>query len=187
MNQLCLFTGLSDSDLAAWVQAIGSIAAVGAAVWIALWQSRKQHQASLALLKAERDSAKLEMAKAVQRLSTGALIALDISNRSFPDPDAIVEIAEGKKFYDLGELGVIENAILGIPLHSLPHELVRLNMIASSSIRQYHRAIKMALSKGRAMTEQDLKGFFETLYGATDELSKTCIDIDAEIARLENS
>ena len=94
MNQLCLFTGLSSSDLAAWVQAIGSIAAVVGAVWIALWQSRKQHKASLDLLKAERASTKLETAKAVQMLSTGALIALNISNRSFPDSNAIFEIAE---------------------------------------------------------------------------------------------
>ena len=95
--------------------------------------------------------------------------------------------SKSQKFYDLGELGVIENSILGIPLHSMPHELVRLNMIASSSVRQYHRAVRMALKKSRAMTEQDLKGFFETLHGATDELKKTCIDIDAEIARLEKS
>lgn len=120
-------------------------------------------------------------------LSTGALILLNSSNKSFPNPNAIYEIAEGKQFFDMGELGVIENAILGIPLYSLPHEPVRLNMISSSSVRQYHRAVQMALRKSRAMTEQDLKGFFETLHGATETLRKTCIDIEAEVSRLETN
>ena len=34
MNELCLLSGLTSSEWAAWVQAIGSVAAIAAAVWI---------------------------------------------------------------------------------------------------------------------------------------------------------
>lgn len=42
------------SDWAAWVQAIGSIAAVFGAAGVAIWQAHKQHQNSLDLVRAER-------------------------------------------------------------------------------------------------------------------------------------
>jgi hypothetical protein len=42
------------SDWAAWVQALGSIAAIFGAAGVAIWQARKQHEDSLNLVRAER-------------------------------------------------------------------------------------------------------------------------------------
>ncbi len=50
MNTLCLTTNLTSAELAAWVQAIGSIVAIIAVVLIAVWQANKQHRSALALL-----------------------------------------------------------------------------------------------------------------------------------------
>lgn len=43
MNEICRVLNLSTSELAAWVQAIGSIAAIFASATIVWWQVRKQH------------------------------------------------------------------------------------------------------------------------------------------------
>lgn len=42
------------SDWAAWVQAVGSIAAIFGAAGVAIWQARKQHKNSLDLVRSER-------------------------------------------------------------------------------------------------------------------------------------
>jgi hypothetical protein len=52
MNSLCFMTNLSSSDLAAWVQAIGTIAAVGAALIVVIWQ---HHLEKLRVAKSHRD------------------------------------------------------------------------------------------------------------------------------------
>ena len=53
MNTICLTTNLTSAELAAWVQAIGSIVAIIAVVLIAVWQANKQHRNALALHRAE--------------------------------------------------------------------------------------------------------------------------------------
>ncbi len=53
MNTLCLTTNLTIVELAAWVQAIGSIVAIITVVLIAVWQANKQHRSSLILHRAE--------------------------------------------------------------------------------------------------------------------------------------
>lgn len=52
MNSLCFMTNLSNSDLAAWVQAIGTIVAVGAALIVVIWQ---HHLEKLRVAKSHRD------------------------------------------------------------------------------------------------------------------------------------
>jgi hypothetical protein len=186
MNQLCFLTGLTSSEWAAWVQAIGSIAAIMGAVGIAIWQARQQHSASMAVLKAERSFARLEAARALRELSTGALRLLENSTKAFPDCEAVHDTAEGRRFFDFGELRVIEGAIQAVPLHSLPHDLVRLTMITGSCVRQFRENIEFAIPRHREMDSKDFTSLFDSLSALTKSLGLTCKDTETAVKRAED-
>lgn len=185
MNQLCVFSGLTSSEWAAWVQAIGSIAAILGSVGVAVWQSQQQHRTSMATLKAERSFARLEAARAIQELSTGALRLLEHSTKAFPDRQAVHDTAEGRRFFDFGELRVIEEAVQTIPLHTLPHEFVRLTMILGSCIRQFRESLEFALPQYSQMDSNAFDDLFDSMASLTRSLGLTCKDIDAAVKRAE--
>jgi len=183
MNELCMFTGLTSSEWAAWVQAIGSIAAIAGAVGIAIWQSRKQHQTSLAALKAQHSLARLEAARALQELSIAAHRLLEHSTKAFPDRQAVHDTAEGRRFFDFGELRVIEGALQAVPLHALPHDLVRLTMILGSCVRQFRENIEFAMPRHRQMDAQEFTTLFDSLASLTKSLGLTRQDIESAVKR----
>jgi hypothetical protein len=186
MNHLCLLTGLTSSEWAAWVQAIGSIAAILGAVGVAIWQSRQQHRTSLATLKVERSLARIEAARALQELSTGALRLLEQSTEAFPDRQAVYDTAVGRRYFDFGELRVIEGAVQAIPLHTLPHDLVRLTLIVGSCVRQFRENIEFAISHHRNMDSNAFGTLFGGLSSLTRNLELTCEDIDAAVKRAQS-
>jgi len=186
MNQLCFLSNLTSSEWAAWVQAIGSIAAICGAVAIAVWQSKQQHKASLDLLRAEKRLARTELAKALLSLSTGALRLLDHSAKAFPDRQSVHDTAEGRRYFDFGELRVVEGAIQAISLHTLPHELVRLVMIVNSTVRQFRENIEFAIQTHRQMDADGFTKLFDALTGLSKSLALTCADIEKEVRRAEN-
>ena len=185
MNQLCFASGLTSSEWAAWVQAIGSIAAILGAVGIAVWQARRQHEVSMTVLKAERSFARIEAARAMQELSIAANRLLEHSTKAFPDRQAVHDTAEGRRFFDFGELRVLEGAIQAIPLHALPHELVRLTIIVGSCVRQFRENIEFAISRHRQMDATAFTTLFENLSSLTRSLDLTCNDIEAAVKRAE--
>ena len=186
MNELCLFTGMTSSEWAAWVQAVGSIAAIFGATGIAIWQSRKQHQNSLDLLRAEHRLTRTELARALLSLSTNCQRALAYCAAQFPDRESVHYIAEGRVHFDFNELQLIEGAVRAIPLHSLPHRLVNLTMILSSTVRQFRENVELALQSYRSMDAAAFQKFFDVLAELQASLKLTCGDIKAEVTRSEN-
>ena len=186
MSELCFLSSLTSSEWASWVQAIGSIVAIFGAVGIAIWQSNRQHEASLFLLREEKRLARTESAKALHSLSTGALRLLEHSVKSFPDRESVHDTAEGRRYFDFGELRVVEGAIQAIALHTQPHELVRLTMIVNSTVRQFRENVEFAIQTHREMDANAFKTFFDALSGLTKSLVLTCADIEKEVQKVEN-
>ena len=183
MHQLCFLSSLTSSEWASWVQAIGSIVAILGAVRIAIWQSKKQYNDSLAVMRAEKQLARTELTKALFSLSTGALRLLEHSTKAFPDRDSVSDAAAGRRYFDFGELRVVEGAIQAISLHTLPHELVRLTMIVCSIVRQFRENIELAIKTHRQMDAMAFSILFETLSSLTESLKRTCVDIETEVRR----
>lgn len=186
MNELCVLTALTSSELASWVQAFGSIAAILGATGIAVWQSKRQHANSLAVLRVEHRLVRTEAARALLSLSTNCQKALEHSARQFSDREAVHNIAEGRVHFDFNELNVIEGAVRSIPLHSLPHQLVPLTMIVSSTVRQFRENVEFALQEHRTMDATAFAKYFETLGGLQNSLALTCKDVESEVTRAEN-
>lgn len=186
MHELCFLTGLSSSDWAAWVQAVGSIAAIFGAAGIAIWQAGKQHKTSLAAVHAQHRLARVATARALHSLSTNCQRAMAHAARQLPSREAVYNIAEGHAHFDLEELKVIEGAVRSIPLHTLPHQLVHLTMIVSSTVRQFRENVEVALQSHRSMDAAAFEKFFGVLGEMQRSLDLTCADIQAEVTRLES-
>lgn len=187
MNQLCFLTNLSSSEWAAWIQAVGSIAAIVGATYIAIWQSRRQHEISLAVMRAEHRLARTELARTLLALSVNCSRATEYVVKQFPDRESVHRIAEQEAHFDFNELRIIESAVIGIPLHSLPHTLVSLTMILSSTVRQLREKVESTLQFHRQMDSAAFEDFFTVLNQMQQSLALTCKDIDAEVERSNNA
>ncbi len=184
MNTLCLSTDLSSAELAAWVQAIGSILAIIAAFLIAYLQSRVQHKSALKLYKEEHRYARITTAKSLYVLSRNCAKAVVHSTDQLKDREAIYNIAEGSIFFDLEGLRRIDAAMTNIPLHNLPDTLVSSTMIISSTLRQFITKIEMALRFHRQMDSAAFEDLFRVFEEMTESLKLTCKDIEDEINRI---
>lgn len=76
MQTLCFLSNLSSAEWAAWVQALGSVAAIIAAAWIAIHQSKIQHRNALELHKTELRSAQIDIAKTLFVLAVNSSKAM---------------------------------------------------------------------------------------------------------------
>ena len=183
MNQLCLFTNLTSAEWAAWVQAVGSVAAVAAAIWIASAQSSRQHKTSMQVLREEHRLARIELARTLLALSMNCQKLVKHITGQMPDRSTIHRIATGEAHLDLRELRILESAVDGIPLHSLPHTLVSFTMILGSTIRQFREKVEAALHFHREMDAKAFEKFFEMLGQMNRSLAATCEDISNEVKR----
>lgn len=186
MNQLCLLTNLTSSEWAAWVQAVGSIAAIVGAASIAIWQSASQQTNAIALQRTEQRQAKLESARTLLALSTNCARAMKHAAQQFPDRESLHRIADLEAHFDFNELRVIEGAVLNVPLHSLPHSLVSVTMIVSSTVRQFREKVESALRFHRQMNSGAFEDFFSTIAEMQGSLAQTCRDIEASVASFES-
>ncbi|HRH80249.1 MAG TPA: hypothetical protein PLW81_04320 [Thiobacillaceae bacterium] len=183
MTTLCLVTDLTSSELAAWVQAVGSIAAILGSVGIAIWQASKQHKSALAVHSAEQRSAREEVSKTLSVLATNCLKAMDYLNREINSSEAVYDIAEGGKYFDIFQLERLDQAIANIPLHSLPSPLVTPAMLLGATIRQHRNKVEQVLRVHRTMNANDFADFFKTLEEMKASLALTCNDINKEVSR----
>lgn len=177
---------MASTEWASWVQAVGSIVAIGAAAGIAIWQSRKQHKSSLELLRTEHRFARTEVARTLLVLSTNSLRLLKSYAAQLANSDAVHKAADGRIYFDLNELRVVEGAVHAIPLHTLPHDLVGLTMMVSSTLRQFRENIERALRLHHKMDAAQFNQFFSSISEMLQSLKKTCDEIQHEVAKAEN-
>lgn len=185
MNNLCITTNLTSSELAAWVQAIGSVVAIIAAASIAVWQGRKQYRNALALHRAEQRHTRVELAKTLSVLAKNSAKAIAYLTGQLSSRQAIHDIAEGLVHFDFGELSRLDTAISGIPLHNLSDSLVTPTMLLSATVRQFREKTEMAIRVHRQMDAAAFEDLFRVLGEMNKSLEETCGDIATELNRIQ--
>ena len=109
MNELCFFSNISSSEWAAWVQAIGSVAAILSAIWI----MHLQHKHGEILAKRE----------ALRRLESVRAVVLHTALGVKTAIDAIAAETEAKMTLTLkvhrDKMSYVNGPIQAIPLHEL--------------------------------------------------------------------
>ena len=133
MNILCFASNLTSEELAAWVQAIGTILAILAAAGIAIWQSNEQHKLARIMHKEERRHDRNEQAKTLLALCRSCTNVVKHIRKQLQDRDAVHRIAEKNEYFDIGDLQVLVSAVTTIPLHALPDTLVTHALVLGSA------------------------------------------------------
>ena len=187
MNELCFLSNLTSAEWAAWVQAVGSIVAIFAAVGIAIYVARLQHNNALDLHKTEKRTEKVEIAKTLFVLATNSSKAMKHIARQLNDRDSVQDAAEGLEPCDIGELHRIDKYLNEIPLHTVPYTMVTLTMILGSTVRQFKEKVEMALNFHRKMNADMFDDFFRAIGEMNTSIEATCKDIDTEVKRIETS
>lgn len=185
VNELCFMSNLSSSEWAAWVQALGSIAAIIFAVFIAIYQIRTQHKKDLFLQKNERLNEKYETAKAIKTLAYNSEKAMDHLHSQLSSKESIFKVAEGYESSFIGELERIDKYIIDIPLFTLQGSMVTLTMTLSSTVRQFKEKVENVLRVHRSMEDTEFEDFFKILEEMKNSMTNTCRDISKEVNDLE--
>jgi hypothetical protein len=185
MHMLGLLSNLTSAQWAAWVQALGSIAAIVAAAWIAIHQAKLQHRSALDLHMREHRTARVDIAKTLSVLAINSSKAMRHVSGQLNDRESVHRAADGLIHCDLGELCRIDTYLIGIPLHSVPYSLVTLTMILGSTVRQFKDKVEMTLRLHRKMDANMFEDFFRALGEMNASIEATCCDIAAEIKSLE--
>ncbi|WP_457570803.1 hypothetical protein [Desulfovulcanus sp.] len=187
MNELCFFSNLTSAELAAWVQAVGSVLAIVAATWIAKHQANLQHQNALDLHKTEKRTEQTDIIKTLSVLAINSSKAMKHITSQLTDRESVHNAAEGLVPCDVGELIRIDTYLSDIPLHTVPHSMVTLTMILGSTVRQFKEKVEMALTLHRKMDAEMFEYFFRTISEMNISIEATCNDINTEVKRLETS
>lgn len=187
MNELCIFSDLTGAEWAAWVQAIGSVVAIGAAAWIAIYQAKLQHNNALKLHKTEKQTEQLNITRTIYVLAVNSSKAMKHIGDQLNDRESVHKAAEGLEPCDIGEIVRINTYLGGIPLHQVPHSLVTHTMVLGSSVRKFMEKVEMALELHRKMDASMFEDFFRTINEINVSMEATCNDINAEIKRLKIS
>jgi hypothetical protein len=184
---MCLLSWIeAHQGTAAWVQAIASVAAIVAAAWFAVLQSRIQYASALRLQERQRLREEVRLAEAVSAIAKNVhkLITMDVIVLS--DRERIYLIQTGRHPFDLGGLIEAEASVAAIPLHSLPTaHMVRLTMILSATIRQFRAKVQNAFENYRNMDSSAYTDFFNSMAQMRDSSEMTANDLGAELNGLK--
>jgi hypothetical protein len=185
MYNLCFLSNLTSAEWAAWVQALGSIAAIVAAAGIAIHQAKLQHQNALNVHFTERRTAQVEVAKTLFVLANNASEAMKYISGILDNRDSVYFVAEGRTSCDIGEIHRINSYLNGIPLISVPYSLVTNTMNLGATVRQFEYEVKMALERHKQMDANMFANFFKRLTEMNTAMETICNSFSVEAKRLE--
>ena len=185
MNTLCIITELSSTELASWVQAIGSILAILAATGVAIWQSRQQHRIALAVHREESRYARREAAKSLLVLCRNCARASAHFAEELSSRDAIYAVASGEKHFDFEELTALRDAAASVQLHQLPDVLIGPAMSLAATVRQLRQTIDIAIREHRKTDAAGFDDLFRVMSEMTASLNATTQDVQNEVDQLQ--
>lgn len=181
MHTLCLTSNLTSTELAAWVQAIGSILAIIGSVFVAMWQSNKQYKNSSKLINFDKRISQLLTTFTISGLSKNSLKSINAYIDSLSNTDAFLNIATGKSPSYLSELRFNVNSLNSIPLHTLPYQIINLTTIVIACNREFLELLESSLKNYRFLNAENIETFLKTQKEIRDKLDATCKDIDQHI------
>ena len=177
---------MTSSEVAAWVQAIGSILAIAGALGAALWQAQVQHRNALTLFAMQQRHSRAELGRTLVALAENCARAIAHMTAHFSTRQLVHDVAEGRAPLDRGELERLDTALRSIPLHDLPGTLVTPTMVVSGVVRQFRERVELAIRAHRIMHSEEFAGLFQVLEEMNKSLRATVADIAVIVKRIEN-
>lgn len=184
MYELCFMSGMDSSEIAAWVQAVGSILAIVAAAGIAIYQAKKQHESAMEVYKTEKRHAQIELAKTLGMLANSCKNAVDCIASKIKAAETIESIATGKEHLDLTMLKSLEHALESVPLISLPANFVSEPLILHGSVRQFRENVEHLLENWCFTNKDEYQQALKVINEIRGSLEITCDTIFDELKRI---
>ena len=165
----------TSGELASWVQAVASVAAI----W---WAGR----VGVRLQVRQRVEERRTLAEAVHRIAFAAQsLARHVTEQQLTDRQAVHDFAERRREFDFVALQQIERTIEAIPLHELTTpELVTEVIILSATFRQFRSVVEQALKIHAQMDANDFTRLFSTFREVNQGLARSSGSIGEEAAKI---
>jgi hypothetical protein len=177
-------TPASSSDMAAWVQAVGSIIAIVASTGVAIWQARRAQKLTLFTIEQQRKADDLRIANALLEIATNAFKLQKHMAKKLDSRQAIMKAAEDRLPFDMPEVYAYERALDRIELHELPSNLVPLALMVAATFRQLRIKIDMVLDRQRYMNSEMFEDFFKVTKATQESMSLTVADLQKQVEKM---
>lgn len=186
--QTCLLipVDLTRSECASWVQAIGSIFAIAAAVGVAIYQASRQQAITRQAMLEQANAANLSVAETLAELAKASLSIQKHFENNLKTREAVMEAATYGMKSDMSMLQGLEQFLYAVELHKLPQPLVKLGLILASSITQLRVKVEQVLRISRQMRAEEFEDLFQSLHQMTISLEKTVAEFELEVGKLRN-
>ena len=186
MKEFYFFLNLTSSEWASWIQALGSVLAIIAAAWIAIYQSGKQHKSALALHNREKRDAQIDITKVLLALAENTSKVMINIEKQLSNRDSISNVVDGLEPCALDEILRIDKFLNDIPLYTIPSSLVNSTMILGSTVIQFKEKVEMTLRLYRKMDASMFDDFFECIAQMNITIESVCNIIAAELRQLDS-
>ncbi len=140
----------SAGDWAAWVQAIGSIAAIFGSAWVARYQMAKQQE----FARAEARGRQIKILTLLLGHSANLVWAFDTMIKAIPDRGSIVPIGKSGLF-DFTDLAKVEAQLDAVPAIELPFEIASAPMVIASNARRFRQLMLAIFEHARTINADE--------------------------------
>lgn len=155
---------MSNGDMAAWAQAIGTFLAILVAALIATCQSQSQYQNSLKLQKIQDWQKEVVLCEAVVEIIKNSAERVKYVFDTFQTRNDIYDVVTKFKYYDFDALEDVIQSLKQIPLKDLPSaNLVTDVMAVISAIRQLQIQVDKVTNSSRNINATDIDKFLLTV------------------------
>ena len=179
-----LWEAVSGQTAAAWVQAVGSLVAIGIAVWV----SRQQHNSAMRAVKRQGELQAHQAGLVVLELLKAVVDRVATTNLKLETLAKLKQRARlGERAFEVRETATLIRALEAVQLQLLPPQLVIIVMSSTSTLRQHTDNVQEAFVRAAHETEVFFQQFKELQEAALGDARKDLAQAKALAPKLEEN
>ena len=180
----CYQWDLFGETAAAWVQAIGSIAAIFIALLIASKQSRDQLRNERRLQRESDHNKELSLVRTVLKIAVNSKKLVAHCATTLQNRERLAYAAEGSIPFDRDGLRYMEYSLESIPLYQLQDDLVTPVMLLASTVRQFREKVEIGLRIHSRLNAQQHDDLFKTFSEMVEALDSIANDLSKQVEKM---
>lgn len=182
---LLIDIGLTRGECASWVQAWGTVLALGVAILVSYLQGKKQTQISVASLRADWYLKRLTAAESLNQIAIATTRLFENVCDEMKDREAIENAAIDNLPWLMPEVSALANNLDGIDLHLMPSDIIGSTLILRMTLREFLDKVTMTLRLQRKMSAEEFEDFFSVTAQMKKSLDSSVQAIEKNIDKLE--
>lgn len=175
------WTCMPRSDWAAWVQAVGSIAAIAIALYIARKQSATQHASAMKAVRAQHDLERQPSGTALALLAITGRDLVKFTLEQLGTPEALVTKGSGLMRTVKAELEATERGLEAIPPQALAVGLALPAFLVANSIRHFRVEMEQLVEFRRERSGDAIANMLLLLKEQLVQIDAACDSIGKQV------